>query len=46
MVTGIIGWVSDAVPDAVGITLIVVGIVGSAVMRKIVPAKPEPIEPQ
>lgn len=48
--TGIIGWVSDAVPDAVGITLIVIGAVGSALMRKLVPkeAEPEaePAEPQ
>ena len=37
MVTGIVGWVSDAVPDAVGIALIAVGVVGSAAMRKVLP---------
>lgn len=41
MVTGIVGWVSDAVPDAVGIALIVVGAVGSAAMRKLFPAESE-----
>jgi hypothetical protein len=45
-VTGIVGWVSDAVPDAVGITLIVVGAVGSAAMRKFFPAKAEITGPQ
>jgi hypothetical protein len=45
-VTGIVGWVSDAVPDAVGITLIVVGAVGSAAMRKFFPAKSEITGPQ
>jgi hypothetical protein len=46
MVTGIVGWVSDAVPDAVGIALIVVGAVGSAVMRKVSPAKTEATDRQ
>jgi hypothetical protein len=41
MVTGIVGLVSDAVPDAVGIALIVVGAVGSAVVRKVSPARPK-----
>jgi hypothetical protein len=41
-VTGIVGWVSDAVPDAVGIALIVVGVVGSAAMRRFVPSSTEP----
>lgn len=47
-VVGIIGWVTDALPDAVAITVIAVGVVGSAVMRKLVPDKPEPepIAPQ
>jgi hypothetical protein len=45
MVTGIVGWVSDAVPDAVAITLIVVGGVGSAAMRRFFPAA-EPTGPQ
>jgi hypothetical protein len=40
------GWVSDAVPDAVGIALIVVGAVGSALMRKVSPAKTEATERQ
>jgi hypothetical protein len=39
-------WVSDAVPDAVGIALIVVGTVGSALMRKASPAKAEATERQ
>ncbi|WP_029117064.1 hypothetical protein [Mycobacterium sp. URHB0044] len=39
LVTGIVGWVSDAVPDAVGIGLIVVGVAGSAVLRKTERAK-------
>ena len=34
LVTGIVGWVSDAIPDLLGITLIVVGVVGSALLRK------------
>ncbi len=37
-VTGIIGWVSDALPDAAAIALIVVGALCSALMRKLVPA--------
>jgi hypothetical protein len=40
------GWVSDAVPDAVGIALIVVGAVGSAPMRKVSPVKTEATERQ
>jgi hypothetical protein len=46
LVAGIVGWVSDAVPDAVGIGLIVVGVVGSAAMRRLLPAESETIEPQ
>jgi hypothetical protein len=34
---GIAGWVTDAVPEAVGITLIVVGIAGGAIMRRLFP---------
>jgi hypothetical protein len=45
LVTGIVGWVSDAVPDGVGIGLIVVGIAGSAAMRKLFPAEAEATEP-
>jgi hypothetical protein len=46
MVTGIVGWVSDAVPDAVAIALIAVGVVGSALMRRFFPAPTEPTAPQ
>jgi hypothetical protein len=46
MVTGIIGWVSDVLPDVVAIALIAVGVVGSALMRKLLPKEAEPIEPQ
>ena len=40
------GWVSDAVPDAVGIALIVMGAVASALMRKVTAAKTEATERQ
>lgn len=46
MVTGIVGWVSDEVPDGVAIALITVGVVGSAAMRRFFPASTEPSEPQ
>jgi hypothetical protein len=46
MVTGIVGWVSDAVPDAVAITLIVLGVVGSAAIRRFSPTPTEPTAPQ
>jgi hypothetical protein len=46
LVAGIVGWVSDAVPDGVGIGLIVVGIVGSAAMRRLFPSEAEVTEPQ
>ena len=39
------GWVSERY-DAVGIALIVVGAVGSALMRKVSPAKTEATERQ
>jgi hypothetical protein len=45
-VTGIVGWVSDALPDVVAIALIAVGVVGSAVMRKLLPKETEPTGPQ
>ncbi len=45
-VTGIIGWVSDALPDAPAIALIAVGVVGSALMRKFVPQDEKTTEPQ
>jgi hypothetical protein len=46
LVTGIVGWLSDAVPDGVRIGLIVVGIVGSAAMRRLFPSEAEATEPQ
>ena len=39
VVTGIVGWVSEAVPDALGIGLIVAGSVGSALLRRKVKSK-------
>lgn len=39
VVTGIAGWVSDALPDAAGIALIVVGVAGGAVMQRARTAK-------
>jgi hypothetical protein len=39
LVTGIVGWVSDAVPDAMGIALIAVGAAGSVALRKAAHAK-------
>lgn len=38
-VTGIAGWVSDALPDAAGIALVVAGVAGSALMKKLVPSE-------
>jgi hypothetical protein len=47
MVTGIVGWVSDVLPDAVAIGLIVVGVVGSAAIRRFFPTTDtEPTVPQ
>lgn len=40
LITGIVGWVSDATSDTVGITLIVVGIAASAAVRKFLPEDP------
>ena len=34
LVTGIVGWVSDALPDALGVALIAVGAVGAVGLRK------------
>jgi hypothetical protein len=45
-VTGIIGWVSDALPDAVAIALIAVGVVGSALIRKLLPQNAKTTELQ
>jgi hypothetical protein len=39
LVVGIYGWVADALPDAVGIGMIIVGAVGAAAMRKFFPEK-------
>ncbi|MET0700448.1 MAG: hypothetical protein ABWY93_12355 [Mycobacterium sp.] len=41
LIAGIFGWVTDALPDAVGIAMIVLGIVGSALVRKFVPTAEE-----
>lgn len=38
LIAGIFGWVTDALPDAVGIGMIVVGIAANAVMPKLFPA--------
>ncbi|MGE2713202.1 hypothetical protein ACQI4L_04000 [Mycolicibacterium litorale] len=40
VVTGVVGWVSDEITAMLGIALIVVGGVGSAVMRKVFPDEP------
>ncbi len=37
LVAGIFGWVTDSIPDAVGIGMIVVGIIGSAVIGRLSP---------
>lgn len=42
LVTAVIGWIIEAVPDWLAITLIVVGIAGSAVMRRIAPVTASP----
>jgi hypothetical protein len=46
LVTGVVGWVSGAVPAGAGIGLIVAGILGSALMHRLFPAEPEATEPQ
>lgn len=38
LIVGVVGWVIDAVPDWLAITLIAVGAVGSAVVRRFAPA--------
>lgn len=43
VITGIVGWVSASTSDPVGIALIVIGSVGSAVMRKVFPDEPAKI---
>jgi hypothetical protein len=45
-VAGIVGWVSDALPDSLAIALIAVGVVGSALMRKLLPKDAKTTEPQ
>lgn len=46
-VTGIVGWVSDAVSDTVGITLTAVGVVASIAVRRLLPeSTPAPTEPR
>ena len=39
LVTGIVGWVSDALPDALGVALIAVGALGAVGLRKVDAAK-------
>lgn len=41
LIAGIFGWVTDALPDALGIGMIAVGIVGSAVVKKLSPTAEE-----
>ncbi|MFF0817838.1 hypothetical protein ACFYVR_22135 [Rhodococcus sp. NPDC003318] len=43
LIAGIFGWVTDALPDAVGIAMIVVGIAGNAVVGKLFPSSKEPV---
>lgn len=46
MITGIVGWVSDALPDAAAIALIAVGVVGSAAIRRFLRDESKPTAPQ
>lgn len=41
MIAGIFGWVTDALPDAVGIGMIAVGIVGNVAVNKLSPNRAE-----
>ncbi|MET0900708.1 MAG: hypothetical protein ABWY45_22570 [Mycobacterium sp.] len=41
LIVGIFGWVTDALPDAVGIGMIVAGIVGNVLVGKLSPPKEE-----
>ncbi|MCV7191746.1 hypothetical protein [Mycolicibacterium brumae] len=41
LIAGIFGWVTDALPDAAGIGMIVVGVLGNVAVNKLVPAKPK-----
>lgn len=45
-VTGVVGWVSDAVSDTVAIALIAIGIVGSVAVRRFLPEEPRTTVPQ
>lgn len=38
LIVGIIGWVIDAIPDWLAITMIAVGAIGSAIVRRLAPA--------
>ncbi|OSC38735.1 hypothetical protein [Mycobacterium decipiens] len=42
LIAGIFGWVADELPDPAGISMIVVGIVGNALIGKFFPAGKEP----
>jgi hypothetical protein len=46
VVTGIVGWVSDELPDVPAIALIVVGVLGSAAMRRFFPDDVEKVSQQ
>lgn len=39
LIAGIFGWVTDALPDAVGIGMIVAGVLGNIAVNKLVPAE-------
>jgi hypothetical protein len=39
LIAGIFGWVTDALPDAVGIAMIIVGIVGNTLAGKLIPTR-------
>jgi hypothetical protein len=41
LIAGVFGWVTDAVPDALGIGMIAVGIVGNVVINKLSPTAAE-----
>ncbi|CAN5614345.1 hypothetical protein BH09ACT7_BH09ACT7_23860 [soil metagenome] len=41
LIAGIFGWVTDALPDVVGIGMIVIGVAGGALVRKFVPTAEE-----
>ncbi|MBU8827577.1 hypothetical protein [Mycolicibacterium goodii] len=39
LIAGIFGWVTDAIPDAAGIAMIVLGIAGNALAGRVIPAR-------